>query len=224
MTTRIRLVLSLTAVLIVAGVFAPERSCAQNPEIPPNGYVPPIYGEKLEHYCSHPNERLVVVTKQGTMKIQLFDKIAPNHVAQILRLAKGGWYDSTTFQRIIPWFMIQNGDPKTKHGSYQKGFSADVPRLKAEFNEVHHVRGIRSMARVPQDSNSASAAFFIVHSNSLFLDRNYTVWGQVTEGIETVDKVVNLKDAVGHTPEQIKSWGADPGRESEIYRAYVEGK
>ncbi len=186
-------------------------------------YKPPITGTKLDQYTAHPKRHLVIVTKQGTIKLQLFEKVAPNHVANIINLAKTHFYDSTYFHRVIPGFMIQGGDPNTKDNDYSNDGMGNngTNRLMAEFNEIHHSRGILSMART-NDPNSASCQFFICVADAGFLDKNYTVFGQVTEGMDIADKIVNLPDASGKTPKQIHDQGANPGKAAEVLKMYVE--
>jgi cyclophilin family peptidyl-prolyl cis-trans isomerase len=186
-------------------------------------YKPPITGTKLDQYTSHPKRRLVIVTKQGTIKLQLFEKAAPNHVANIISLADSHFYDGTYFHRVIPGFMIQGGDPNTKDNDYSNDGQGNngSNRLKAEFNAIHHERGILSMARTP-DVNSASCQFFICVADAGFLDRQYTAFGQVTDGIDVVDKIVNLPDVTGkpHDPNS----GSNPGKAAEVIKMYVENE
>lgn len=136
-------------------------------------------------------QKAVIETKHGNMEIKFFPDVAPKHVDNFVKLAKEGFYDGTIFHRVIPGFMIQGGDPNTKgpdtrmYGTGGPGWS--VP---AEFNEIPHKRGILSMAR-SQDPNSAGSQFFIVVKDSNFLDRQYTVFGEVTSGMEVADKIVN---------------------------------
>ena len=117
----------------------------------------------------------------GDVVIKLRPDLAPGHVARITELAKEGFYDGVVFHRVIPGFMAQGGDPTGTgmHGS-------DKPNLKAEFNKEPHVRGICSMART-NDPNTANSQFFIVFDDARFLDGQYTVWGQVTDGMELID-------------------------------------
>ncbi|MDQ3245365.1 MAG: peptidylprolyl isomerase [Pseudomonadota bacterium] len=117
----------------------------------------------------------------GDVVIKLRPDLAPGHVERIASLAESGFYDGVTFHRVIPGFMAQGGDPS---GSGSGG--SDLPDLKAEFNAEPHVRGTCSMART-NDPNSANSQFFICFDNSSFLDRQYTVWGQVESGMEHVD-------------------------------------
>jgi peptidyl-prolyl cis-trans isomerase B (cyclophilin B) len=137
--------------------------------------------------------RAVLKTPLGEMEIEFFPDKAPGHVKNFLDLARKGFYDGTTFHRVIPGFMIQGGDPNTRdpraprseHGTGGPGHT-----VKAEFNDTSHKRGIVSMAR-SQDPNSAGSQFFIVVKDAPYLDRNYTAFGQVVRGIEVADKIVN---------------------------------
>ena len=117
----------------------------------------------------------------GDVVIRLRPDLAPGHVAQIKSLVEEGFYDGVVFHRVIPGFMAQGGDPTgTGTGGSRKG------NLKAEFSSEPHVRGAVSMART-SDPNSANSQFFIVFDDARFLDRQYTVWGNVIEGMEHVD-------------------------------------
>ena len=137
--------------------------------------------------------KVVIKTKFGDMEVQLFPEKAPNHVQNFIKLAKSGFYDKTIFHRVIPGFMIQGGDPNTKDPNKPEtyGMGGPAERLKAEFNDVPHRRGILSMART-NDPNSAGSQFFIVVKDSNFLDRQYTVFGEVVRGMEVADKIVSL--------------------------------
>ena len=117
----------------------------------------------------------------GDVVIKLRPDLAPGHVERITDLANSGFYDGTLFHRVIPGFMAQGGDPTGTgyHGS-------DKPNLKAEFSNAPHGRGAVSMARTP-DPNSANSQFFICTDDATFLDGQYTLWGEVTEGMEHVD-------------------------------------
>jgi cyclophilin family peptidyl-prolyl cis-trans isomerase len=187
-------------------------------------WKPPVTGTNLDKYTAHPKRHLVMETKQGKIVLQLFDKAAPNHAQNIIDLAKSHFYDGTTFHRVIPGFMIQGGDPNSKDNDFSNDGTGNngSNRLKSEFNEIHHARGILSMART-QDPNSASCQFFICQADAGFLDKNYTVFGQVIDGMDVVDKIVALPDAAGHTPDEIRQGGANPGKAAEIIKMYVEG-
>jgi peptidylprolyl isomerase len=117
----------------------------------------------------------------GDVVIKLRSDVAPGHVERITTLARQGFYDGVKFHRVIPGFMAQSGCPK---GTGTGG--SDMPDLKAEFNDMPHVRGVCSMARTSAP-NSANSQFFICFDNASFLDRQYTVWGEVTSGMEFID-------------------------------------
>ena len=117
----------------------------------------------------------------GDVVIRLRPDLAPGHVERIKELTREGFYDGVVFHRVIPGFMAQGGDPT---GSGMGG--SKKPDLKAEFSAEPHVRGVCSMARA-QNPNSANSQFFICFDDATFLDRQYTVWGEVTEGMENVD-------------------------------------
>ena len=136
--------------------------------------------------------RAVINTNLGIIQFELLPDIAPETVRNFIKLVKSEFYDGTLFHRVIPKFMIQGGDPNTKESDKSVwGTGGPGYNIKAEFNSVSHLRGIVSMAR-SSDPDSAGSQFFIVTSDSTFLDRQYTVFGQVMNGIETVDKIVNL--------------------------------
>jgi peptidyl-prolyl cis-trans isomerase B (cyclophilin B) len=148
-------------------------------------------GEKVSAKAEQ--TKVVIKTKFGDMEVKFFPEKAPNHVQNFLKLAKSGFYDKTIFHRVIPGFMIQGGDPNTKDPNKPEtyGMGGPADRLKAEFNDVPHRRGILSMART-NDPNSAGSQFFIVVKDSNFLDGQYTVFGEVVKGIEVADKIVSL--------------------------------
>jgi peptidylprolyl isomerase len=126
---------------------------------------------------------LYIDLEGGRVTIQLLPDVAPNHVARIKELAREGFYDGIVFHRVIDGFMAQTGDP-TGTGSG----GSPLPDLEAEFSDTNHGRGAVSMARA-QSPNSANSQFFIVFDDSSFLDGQYTVWGQVTDGMELVDAI-----------------------------------
>ena len=137
--------------------------------------------------------RAIIKTKFGEMEIAFFPEKAPNHVNNFIKLAKSGYYNGTVFHRVIPGFMIQGGDPNTKDPNKPETYGMGGPneKVKAEFNDIPHRRGIVSMART-NDPNSAGSQFFIVVKDSNFLDGQYTVFGEVVKGMEVADKIVNL--------------------------------
>jgi len=144
----------------------------------------------------------IIKTSFGNIKFNLVPDIAPETVRNFSQLTKSGFYDGTLFHRIIPGFMIQGGDPNTKNPDKSTwGQGGPGYNLKAEFNSRSHLRGIVSMAR-STDPDSAGSQFFIVTSDSTFLDRQYTVFGEVVEGMEVVDKIVNLPRDGNDCPKQ----------------------
>jgi peptidyl-prolyl cis-trans isomerase B (cyclophilin B) len=134
--------------------------------------------------------RAMIETRFGNMELKFSPDVAPNHVTNLIELGKKGFYDGTTFHRVIPRFMIQGGDPnsknpdRSKHGMGGPGFT-----IKAEFNDKPHKRGTLSMARAGHP-DSAGSQFFICVADSFFLDKQYTVFGEIVSGIEVVDKIV----------------------------------
>ena len=135
---------------------------------------------------------IIIDTNLGTISFKLLPELAPETVRNFEKLAKEGFYNGTLFHRVIPGFMIQGGDPNTKSGNKSSwGMGGPGYTIKAEFNSRSHLRGIVSMARA-QDPDSAGSQFFIVTTDSTFLDRQYTVFGEVIEGMEVADKIVNL--------------------------------
>ena len=132
-----------------------------------------------------------IETKFGKIIFKLLPELAPEHVRNFVKLAQSGFYDGTLFHRVIPGFMIQGGDPNTKTPDKSKwGMGGPGYTIKAEFNTRSHLRGIVSMARA-MDPNSAGSQFFIVTSDSTFLDRQYTVFGEVLEGMQVADQIVS---------------------------------
>ena len=138
---------------------------------------------------------MILKLKDGDVKIELFEDVAPKHVERIKKLADDGLYDNVVFHRVIDGFMAQTGDVKFGNSS-SKDFDlrkagmggSDLPDLPAEFNDLPHEKGTLSMAR-SSDPNSANSQFFICFQAAPFLDRNYTVFGKVIEGMEHVDKI-----------------------------------
>jgi peptidyl-prolyl cis-trans isomerase B (cyclophilin B) len=151
--------------------------------------------------------RAVIETKFGNIELEFLADKAPGHVKNFLDLARKGFYDRSTFHRVIPGFMIQGGDPNTKdpkaarsqHGTGGPGYN-----IKAEFNDVSHKRGVVSMAR-SSAPDSAGCQFFICVKDSTFLDRQYTAFGRVVSGMEAADKIVGApRDANDNPNERIE--------------------
>ncbi|MGA7370143.1 MAG: peptidylprolyl isomerase [Nitrososphaeraceae archaeon] len=139
-------------------------------------------------------ETAIIQTAQGPITIEFLPEVAPNHVDNFKRLAQDGFYNGTVFHRIISNFMIQGGDPNTKGNTSQRnnwGTGGPGYSIDEEFNDVPHIRGVVSMAR-SSDPNSAGSQFFIVTNDSQFLDGQYTAFGRVIQGMDTVDKIAGL--------------------------------
>jgi len=151
-------------------------------------FLSTLKGEAVE------NPKIILKTIHGDVKIELFKDVAPNHVNRILELSKNGKYDGVAFHRVIDGFMAQTGD--VQHGNTKNNFNptmvgtggSDLPDLKAEFNNIPHERGTLSMAR-SQNPDSANSQFFICFDKAPPLDRQYTAFGKVLEGMEFIDKI-----------------------------------
>lgn len=127
-------------------------------------------------------QTLTMTLDGGDVTIRLRPDLAPEHVRRITELANEGFYDGVPFHRVIPGFMAQGGDGQNRNGTG----GSSKPNLKQEFSQEPHVRGVCSMART-MDPNSANSQFFICFDDARFLDGQYTVWGEVTEGMELID-------------------------------------
>lgn len=137
------------------------------------------------------DQTAVIKTKLGDIKLKFFPDVAPNHVNNFIELAKKGFYNGTVFHRVIPNFMVQGGDPNSKdHDRARHGTGGPGYTVKAEFNKKPHKRGTLSMARSAHP-DSAGSQFFICVVDTPHLDGQYTVFGEVVEGIEVVDKIVS---------------------------------
>ncbi len=155
------------------------------------------------------NTLATLQTDKGDITIKFFYDKAPHHVQNFVDLAASGFYDGTMFHRVIPGFMIQGGDPLTKkpedpmhpYGTGGNMVDGKEVRLKAEFNDVSHKRGIVSMARAA-DPNSASSQFFIVVKDSTFLDNQYSAFGEVVSGMDVADKIASVPRGPNDRPNQ----------------------
>jgi cyclophilin family peptidyl-prolyl cis-trans isomerase len=162
--------------------------------------TPAATGTEEKPMSQYENKVAELHTSAGEIDIRFFPDVAPNHVKNFLDLAQKGFYNGTKFHRVIPGFMIQGGDPNTISGDPSTwGTGGSPSNVKAEFNSVSHKRGIVSMAR-SQDPNSASSQFFIVVADSPFLDNQYTVFGQVTKGMDIADKIVSAPKGAQDRP------------------------
>ncbi|SPE61309.1 Peptidyl-prolyl cis-trans isomerase [Verrucomicrobia bacterium] len=136
------------------------------------------------------NEVAVIKTTEGDMVIEFWPEVAPKTVENFKSLAKKGFYDGTCFHRVIKGFMIQGGDPNTTNANAEASWGTGDPgyKIKAEFNDRHHDRGVISMAR-SQDPDSAGSQFFICHGNPRFLDHQYTAFGKLIKGDDVLEKI-----------------------------------
>jgi peptidyl-prolyl cis-trans isomerase B (cyclophilin B) len=160
------------------------------------------------------NTRARIETEAGNMTVEFFTDKAPGHVENFLKLARDGFYDGTRFHRVIEGFMIQGGCPNTKKdGSGPPGTGGPGYQIKAEFNDVHHERGILSMAR-SQDPDSAGSQFFVCHGEAGFLDNQYTAFGKVAEGLEALD-------AIAGAPTKPGGEGSSPVEPIQVTRVVV---
>jgi cyclophilin family peptidyl-prolyl cis-trans isomerase len=161
-----------------------------------------LRAENCEETAIMADTKAVLETTFGSITLKFFPDVAPGHVKNFVDLSTKGFYDGTTFHRVIPGFMIQGGDPnskdanKSKHGTGGPGYT-----IKAEFNARPHKRGTLSMAR-SASPDSAGSQFFICVKDSAFLDRQYTVFGEVESGIEVVDKIVSQPRDAGDNPNE----------------------
>jgi cyclophilin family peptidyl-prolyl cis-trans isomerase len=184
----------------------------------------PVAVPKAKPVMTPQNTAAVFQTKLGKIVIKFFPEKAPNHVKNFQALVKAGFYNGTKFHRVVPGFMIQGGDPNTKKDDKSKWgqggheVNGKEVTVNSEFNDIHHARGIVSMARA-NDPNSASSQFFICVADAGFLDGKYTVFGEVIEGMDVVDKIVGApKDPPGpDNPE-----GSRPASPVTIEKALLE--
>jgi peptidyl-prolyl cis-trans isomerase B (cyclophilin B) len=183
---RYRSVILVSILLLLAGVS--EAPAAEEKQ--------PAGGGTMQSWA-------IIKTKFGEMEVRFFPELAPKHVENFIALAKSGFYNGTIFHRVIPGFMVQGGDPNTKDPSKKTeyGMGGPATKLKAEFNAKPHTRGIVSMARSAHP-DSAGSQFFIVVKDSPFLDRKYTVFGEVVKGMEVVDRIVNTPRDSNDLPDE----------------------
>src|SRR5271170_6176637 len=147
------------------------------------------------------SEAAIISTTEGEMVIEFWPDVAPGHVENFKKLAQKGFYDGTAFHRVIKDFMIQGGDPLTKDASKQNAWGTGDPgyKIKAEFNDKAHTRGVLSMAR-SQNPDSAGSQFFICHGEPRFLDRQYTAFGKLIKGDEVLEKIATTPTHPGDRP------------------------
>jgi cyclophilin family peptidyl-prolyl cis-trans isomerase len=185
-----------------SGSSSTTSSSVSNPVTTTTAPAPKAAAEEnrpMEYYKDKVAE---LHTSAGEIDIRFYPEAAPNHVKNFIDLAEKGFYNGTKFHRVIPGFMIQGGDPNTISGPPSTwGTGGSDKMIAAEFNGIPHKRGIVSMAR-SNDPNSASSQFFIVVADSGFLDRQYTVFGKVTKGMDVADKIVNAPKGVNDRPNE----------------------
>ena len=138
------------------------------------------------------DEVAVITTNHGQMVVEFWSDVAPNTVENFKKLAREGFYNGTAFHRVIRGFMIQGGDPLTKDAANESRWGTGDPgyKIKAEFNERKHVKGVLSMARA-QSPDSAGCQFFVCHGDAAFLDRQYTAFGKLAKGEDTLEKIAS---------------------------------
>ncbi len=156
---------------------------------------------KSDNKTVNTNEVAVLKTSEGEMVLEFWPDVAPGHVDNFKKLAQKGFYDGTCFHRVIKGFMIQGGDPLTKDEANQSRWGTGDPgyKIKAEFSDKAHVRGVLSMAR-SQDPNSAGSQFFICHGDPRFLDKQYTAFGKLIKGDDVLEKIATTPVAPGDRP------------------------
>jgi len=150
----------------------------------------PVKTDETKPAAAAEKEVAVIKTTEGEMVVEFWPDVAPKTVENFKKLAKEGFYDGTCFHRVIKGFMIQGGDPKTKEASKESEWGTGDPgyKIKAEFNDKSHVRGVLSMARY-QHPDSAGSQFFICHGDAKFLDRQYTAFGKLIKGDDVLEKI-----------------------------------
>jgi peptidyl-prolyl cis-trans isomerase B (cyclophilin B) len=182
-----KIVVSLCALSVVLGLASAQAQESKN------GAKPEPKTEKnanKDKAAVNTNEVAVIKTTEGDMVIEFWPDVAPKTVENFKTLAKKGFYDGTCFHRVIKDFMIQGGDPLTKDPNMEPRWGTGDPgyKVKAEFNDRHHDRGVISMAR-SQDPDSAGSQFFICHGNPRFLDKQYTAFGKLIKGDDVLEKI-----------------------------------
>jgi peptidyl-prolyl cis-trans isomerase B (cyclophilin B) len=184
----------LCAASVLAAPAAKKKTARKEKSVAPRDYA---------------NTLATLQTDMGDITVKFFYDKAPHHVQNFVDLAAKGFYDGTLFHRVIPGFMVQGGDPNTKkqedpmhpYGTGGNVVDGKEVRLKAEFNDISHKRGILSMAR-SQDPNSASSQFFIVVKDSTFLDNQYSAFGEVVSGMDVADKIAAAPRGANDRPNQ----------------------
>jgi cyclophilin family peptidyl-prolyl cis-trans isomerase len=180
-----------TAVTSASTTSATTTAATTEASVPPPA-SPTTAAAENKPISQYQNKVAELHTSAGEIDIRFFPDLAPNHVKNFIDLAEKGFYNGIKFHRVIPGFMIQGGDPNTISGPPATwGGGGSDKHVAAEFSATPHKRGIVSMARLPGDVNSASSQFFIVTADAPSLDGQYSVFGQVTKGMDVADKIVN---------------------------------
>ena len=178
---------------------AAESTATETAAPPMTSAAKPTEEKPMSHY---ENKIAEVHTTAGQINLRFFPDVAPGHVRNFIDLSEQGFYANTKFHRVIPGFVIQGGDPNTVSGNPATWGTGGSPKnLKAEFNAIPHKRGILSMARSGHP-DSASSQFFICVADVPSLDNQYTVFGEVTQGMDVVDKIVNAPTGPGDRPKE----------------------
>lgn len=184
------------------GLSAVNAEEASQTEVKTEPTKPEIKTEtKEDKKIVNTNEVAIIKTSEGEMVVEFWPDVAPGHVENFKKLANKGFYDGTCFHRVIKGFMIQGGDPLTKDDANQARWGTGDPgyKIKAEFNDKAHVRGVLSMAR-SNDPNSAGSQFFICHGDPRFLDKQYTAFGKLLKGDDVLEKIATTPIRPGDRP------------------------
>ena len=165
--------------------------------------VTQLRADEKKETMSTSNEVAVIKTSEGEMVAEFLSDVAPKTVENFKKLAREGFYDGTSFHRVIKGFMIQGGDPLTKEESKQAAWGTGDPGYKvaAEFNDKSHTRGVLSMAR-SNDPKSAGSQFFICHGNPSFLDHQYTAFGKLIKGDDVLEKIATTETGPNDRPKK----------------------
>lgn len=190
------IVAAITAITLGAGLTLAAQEAKPEPPKPATETK-----TKKEEKKVDTKEVAVITTSAGTMVIEFWPEAAPNTVENFKKLARQGFYDGTCFHRVIKDFMIQGGDPLTKDEANKARWGTGDPgyKIKAEFNDRSHTRGVISMAR-SNDPNSAGSQFFICHGNPTFLDRQYTAFGKLIKGDDVLEKIATTATGARDVP------------------------
>ena len=193
--------LRLTKIFLIAFLaFTTFWSCSNNQATAKSKKDLKVASPPVAHKSPAPNEIAILKTSMGDIQLRFFPEVAPNHVANFKKLARSGFYDGTTFHRVIPGFMIQGGDPNSKDKDRANdGIGGSGINLKAEFNKKSHIRGTLSMARSAHP-DSASSQFFICVAPAPHLNGQYTAFGEAITGMDIADKISKVKTDARNNP------------------------